>query len=247
MAGFSKMRGLSGKPDYVGASALWKIAAESGDSLSQYELALLLMYGTGVQPDVKEAIRLFRLARREIPKANLQLSAALLPSSMAGEIAAAEEGVQAAEESIRLLEKTPGEGTAHWLLGTYLTIAAPVRFKDMSRGIDEFERAIGTGMTAGAYSIAEAYRTGNGKPQDLACALAFYKEAEKSSKADVKDKIDELVPQLGEEGKARAERIRSRIAHPQNAWADFPELVSHFGPPEDTTWHSACDLSKQEG
>ena len=138
MAGFAKARGLSGKADLVAAAAMWRIAAGAGDTLSQYELGFMLLNGYGVQTDVKEAVRLFRLAQEKMPVAALSLATAQMASSLAGDITAAEEGIMAAERAVEHFKGKKPEGMAHYVLGVYLFQAAPPSLRDLSRGVDEF-------------------------------------------------------------------------------------------------------------
>jgi TPR repeat protein len=242
MAGFAKARGLSGKVDLVSAAAMWRIAASAGDALSQYELGLLLLGGYGVQADVKEALRLFRLARHKLPVATLALATAQLSSSLAGDIAAAEEGILAAEEAVQRLKGKKSEGMAHYTLGVYLYQAAPPSLRDLGRGVDEFEKATRLGVPAAASFAGAAYRNGIGKPRNPVCAYAFYKWLKESSKEPVVNILTELEAEIGDAGISEAKKIFWQLLPHMNGTGDFEYRKFFFGEEQakPLVWKSVC-------
>jgi uncharacterized protein len=243
MAGFAKARGLSGKTDLVAAAAMWRIAAGAGDTLSQYELGFMLLNGYGVQTDVKEAVRLFRLAQDKMPVAALALATAQMASSLTGDIKAAEEGIMAAEQAVEHFTGTSSEGMAHYVLGVYLFQAAPPSLRDLSRGVDEFEKATKLGVRDAARFAGSAYHGGLGKPRNPICAYAFYNRLGDSGKQMIANILAELEGEIGDAGIAEAKKISWRLLPSLKGTGDFGKISDAFGREMEikpAVWQSAC-------
>lgn len=243
MAGFAKARGLSGKADLVAAAAMWRIAASAGDTLSQYELGFMLLHGYGVQTDVKEAVRLFRLAQDKMPVAALSLATAQMPSSLAGDIKAAEEGIMAAERAVENFKGKKPEGMAHYVLGVYLFQAAPPSLRDLSRGVDEFEKAANLGVRDAARFAGSAYHGGLGKRRDPICAYAFYDRFGGSGEPTIANTVAELEREIGDAGIAEAKKISWRLLPSVKGVSDFGKISDAFGWETEikpAVWQSAC-------
>jgi len=243
MAGFAKARGLSGKADLVAAAAMWRIAAGAGDTLSQYELGFMLLNGYGVQTDVKEAVRLFRLAQDKMPVAALSLATAQMASSLAGDIQAAEEGIMAAERAVERFKGKKPEGMAHYVLGVYLFQAAPPSLRDLSRGVDEFEKATKLGVRDAARFAGSAYHGGLGMPRNPICAYAFYDRFGGSGEPTIANTFAELEREIGEAGIAEAKKISWRLLTTVKGASNFGKISDAFGWDTEikpAVWQSAC-------
>ena len=58
--------GRNGKPqDYKEAVRLYRLAADQGNAVAQYNLGICYEFGKGVAKDLDEAIRLYRLAAEQ--------------------------------------------------------------------------------------------------------------------------------------------------------------------------------------
>ncbi|PWT88204.1 MAG: hypothetical protein C5B56_09180 [Proteobacteria bacterium] len=231
LLGMAKARGLAGKPDLVGAAAIWRNAAERGDDVSQLELGKMLLLGEGVQPDATEAIQLFRLAADRLPLAAIGLATALTPRAIAGDAAAAREAIGTLEA---LLDRTSNRaelGFSYFLLGQYYFQAAPPELRNPARALKAWERATKLGSRDAALLAAEAYRVGTGISRDLPCAYGFYLQAKPSEPGRIDPILTELRQQIGPEGIERGKSIAFALTPPL-VGGTFPAVNSSLRPNE---------------
>jgi TPR repeat protein len=260
LSGLARVRGYSGKVDYLAASTLWKDAAEHGNALAQYELGQMLLTGTGVQANSDDAIRLFRLARLKVPKAMISLATALLPKVMNGDGDLAREAISNLETyeatdtdffyiAPKALQATPlpdifPKALAYYLHGVYLLQAAPASMREPKEALWLLEKSAKLGSPEATFLVAESYRTGLAGKKDSVCAYGFHTTLRQAAPAKIDPILRELANEIGPEGVKRSEHIASAIQFARSIAIGSlnPMIVvpgSGIGVSAD---HSVCEL-----
>lgn len=211
LLGMAKARGLAGTVDLVGAAAIWREAARNGDAISQFELARLLHGGVGVQADLDEAIRLYRLSAERLPLARAALATALSSKAVAGDTDAASEAMTHLEQLASLPVDRVTKAFAGYLLGQYHLQIAPAPLRSPERALFEFERSARLGSQSSAFAAAEAYRTGVGTVENGVCAYAYYRLARPLAHEKIDPLLVQLSRDLGTFRTALAQRVSVKL------------------------------------
>lgn len=246
LLGMAKARGLSGTVDLVGAAAVWREAARSGDALAQFELAQLLRTGTGLQADLDEAIRLYRLSAESLPFARLALATALTSKAIAGDLRAAEEAMTNLELVADLPASRKTRAVSSYLLGQYHLQIAPGPMRSPRRALAAFERSVRLGSERAAYAAGQAYRTGVGTAPNPVCAYAFYRLARAVAPERIDPLLDHLAGELGSTQVELAVRVSRILASQNSAGNAGPARISSLSPSKSTKVSDHAEMSCQQ-
>lgn len=224
LLGLARARGWGGKRDLIGAVALWRQGAAAGDPLSKHELGRMLQSGSGVQPDLVEAQRLYRETLDDVPASLVALAVILLPDAIKGDEAKTGDALAALDRyealdrdlmsyvsgrPLRVLDEM--QTLAYALHGQYLSFAAPPHMRDQEMAVQKFERAAIRGDAESAFRVAEALRLGNGAKSDPACAYGFYLSARRGNSSKVDPILKSLAGSIGSTGVAHGKRIMQML------------------------------------
>ncbi|MDX2288900.1 MAG: hypothetical protein NW217_08790 [Hyphomicrobiaceae bacterium] len=222
----ARARGLSGRPDLVAAAALWRQASDAGDAISQLELANMRSTGQGIQQDIGEAIRLYRLAQ-SIPMARLRLAIALSSRAVVGDEAAAREAIEHLEQYVTNEKKPDLRGMGHYMLGLMLYQIAPASIRDLRRGLMEFEAATRLGNAEAAYMAGKAHSAGVVMKRDPACAHAFLSRSRTAKPPDLEQLLATLDKELSASDRERRDRIALDL-RAQVQTAPAPDVIQSW-------------------
>jgi TPR repeat protein len=161
----------SAPPDVKGRGIdQFRIEAESGDAVAQYNLGVCYHNGVGVAPDAKEAIKWFRKAALQ-GNATAQYHLGLSLVNGNGAPTNAVEGAQwyrkAADQEL---------AQAQFELGICYRDGVGVS-KDRKEALVWFRKAANQGFARAQQSLGMAYSQGDGVPQDQAEAFRWFHKA----------------------------------------------------------------------
>ena len=186
------------------ALALREAAAEAGDAVAQYEVGLAYLDGGTIPANTDRGIDLLRRAAAQdyIP-ALMGLAEALAirvtdGNADPGEVYAALDRVIANPPDDRLL------GIAHEYYGHYLHEIVPEANRNLALATDHFAAGLAAGNLFLAQLVAEAYRSGEGRPVDPVMAYAYYKVAQTIMPDEVGPILTELESELSAADLGRA-------------------------------------------
>ncbi|MFL6795820.1 MAG: tetratricopeptide repeat protein [Xanthobacteraceae bacterium] len=209
LLGMAEARGFNGKRNLPAAIAYWRDAAARGDAVARFELAHLYYQGIGVEPDSEKAYELFRQAADQgVLRAALALGTTLLAKGFTGD-------VEATREALRLLDvvakKSPDPAErafSHWVIGTFLSEAAPPALRDPPRAVDHYRFAARGAFHPALKSLARAYETGIGVSRDPVRAVGCLMLLKATNSSEAEPELSRLSQAFSAEELARAQRFR---------------------------------------
>jgi TPR repeat protein len=211
-AGFEQGTAAFARQDYATAYQEWRVPAEAGDPLAQYNLGVLYEAGQGVAQDPVEAAKWYRLAADQgLGSAQYNLGlAALLGRGHGQDDKAAAKWFEAAGAQ--------GVALAQYNLGVLYASGRGVA-QDSGESVKWTSLAAKQGVASAQYNLGVMYAGGWGVTQDKAAALHWYRLAADQGQAAAKAAADQL----------EAEGINRKI--PASSAQAAPEVARVTAPP----------------
>jgi localization factor PodJL len=177
-----------------------KAKAESGDPTAQTELGWVYQKGTGVKPDMKEAVKWFQKAADQDYPAGL---------SALGEMTQAGQGVKANPARAAKLYRTAAEkGNAEGQYNlAYLYEQGIGVEKSETNAAKWYELAAEGGDPDAQYDIGQRYLHGIGVPINLVQALKWLTLAANQGQSDSAQMLPDLKSKMSSDEIAKASRL----------------------------------------
>jgi uncharacterized protein len=151
----------------------YKLSADLGNPVAQYNAGLCLELGIGVDADVSHAVRYFRMAAdRGYPEAQYSLGVCLETGSAAGNVATTPKDMEEAFKYYSLAAES-GHTTARHAVGVCLENGEGVS-KNTDLAAAAFLIAADAGYPASQCCVGQRFEYGNGLNKDLRKAVNYY-------------------------------------------------------------------------
>jgi hypothetical protein len=189
----------------VARAAFYLARAKAGDSVAQYDVAVLYAQGSGLVQDYASAASWFHAAAAQ-GNIDAEYNLGVLYEHGLGVTANPIEAVNwyrsAADQNHARAQYNLGLAYAEGR-GTEQDLAAAARW---------YQRAAQQGLTPAMVNLAIAYERGQGLDRSLIDAYAWYSAAAERSDDPARDRAGELLRQFSDQDKAKAQGLAATVA-----------------------------------